>query len=77
MGCSESKDRLPVLLCFFEVRNEQQRNYCIKLKDNFQYEKPIRFQIKSLNGVKFSVQLKIITSSIHNKGKIFFYLVKA
>ena len=59
MGCSESKDALPVLLCFFEVGNKQQQNYCIKLKDNFRHEKSIRFEIKSLTGVGFSVQFKI------------------
>ena len=59
MGCSESKDALPVLLCFFEVENEQQKNYCIRLKDNFKHTKTIRFEIKSLTGVDFSVQFKI------------------
>ena len=59
MGCGESKDKLPTLLCFFEAENENQKNYCIKLKDNFKHEKSIRFEIKSSPGVNFSVQLKI------------------
>ena len=58
MGCSESKDALPVLLCFFEVDNKQQQNYCIRLKDNFRHEKSIRFEIKSLTGVDFLFNLK-------------------
>ena len=63
MGCNESKDQLPTLLCFFETGNEEQKQYCLKLKDNFRHEKPIRFEIKSSPGVTFSVQLKY-------KGKI-------
>ena len=63
MGCSESKDQLPTLLCFFETGNEEQKLYCLKLKDNFQHEKPIRFEIKSSPGLSFCVQLKY-------KGKI-------
>ena len=59
MGCSESKDQLPTLLCFFETGNEEQKQYCLKLKDNFQHEKPIRFEIKSSPGVSFSIQFRI------------------
>ena len=58
MGCGESKDKLPVLLCFFETGREDQKNYCIKLKDNFKHEKAIRFEIKSSPGVTFSIQFK-------------------
>ena len=59
MGCGESKEKLPTLLCFFETGNEEQKNYCIKLKDNFKHEKPIRFEIKSSPGVNFSIKFKI------------------
>ena len=59
MGCDETKEKLPTLLCFFEMNNEQQKNYCLKLKDNFKHEKPIRFEIKSSPGVNFCVQFKI------------------
>ena len=58
MGCDETKD-LPALLCFFEAGNEDQKNYCLKLKDNFQHNKRIRFEIKSLMGIKFSIKFKI------------------
>ena len=64
MGCNESKDQYPTLLCFFETGNEEQKQYCIKLKDNFQHEKPIRFEIKSSPGVTFSVQFRV-------KGKVY------
>ena len=59
MGCDESKDSLPVLMCFFEVGNEQQKNYCLQLKDNFHHVKSVRFEIKSLAGVNFSIQFKL------------------
>ena len=56
--CSESKD-IPELLCFFETDREDQKNYCIKLKDNFKHEKTIQFKINSSPGVNFCVQFKI------------------
>ena len=59
MGCSDSKDQLPTLICFFETGNEEQKSYCLKLKDNFRYEKSIRFEIKSSPGIPFSIKLKI------------------
>ena len=60
MGCDETKDaNYSVLLCFFEVGNEEQKNYCLRLKDSFQHEKAIRFEIKSTPGVPFSIKFKL------------------
>jgi len=59
MGCCGSKDKYPTLICFFETKNEEQKNYCIKLKDKFKNEKTIRFEIKSVPGTPFSIQFKI------------------
>ena len=60
MGCDESKDtNYPLLLCFFETGREDQRDYCIKLKDNFRHEQSIRFQISSPPEVRFSIQFKV------------------
>jgi len=60
MGCDESKDvNYPVLLGFFEPGNEEQKAYCLKLKDNFKHEQSIRFQISSPPGVNFSIQFKV------------------
>ena len=70
MGCDETKDKLPTLLCFFQMDNEKQKNYCLKLKDSFKHEKPIRFEIKSSPGVNFSVQFKI-KGQIHKIQTIF------
>jgi len=70
MGCGESKEKLPTLLCFFETGNEEQKNYCIKLKDNFKHEKPIRFEIKSSPGVNFSIKFKI-KEKVYNIESVF------
>ena len=60
MGCDNAKEKnYPVLLCFFETGNEEQKQYCIHLKDNFKHEKAIRFEIKSSPGVEFSVKFKL------------------
>ena len=60
MGCcGGKKDKYPTLICFFESKNEEQKEYCIKLKDNFKSEKIIRFEIKSLPNVPFKIQFKI------------------
>ena len=65
MGCGESKDQLPTLLCFFETGREDQKAYCLKLKDNFRHEKAIRFEIKSSPGVPFSIKFKY-KGKLHN-----------
>ena len=57
MGCSETKD-MPNLLFVFEPQNEQQKNYCIKLKDSLQPEKPIKFEVKSFKNSNYSIKLK-------------------
>ena len=60
MGCKEIGDKdFPVLICFFEPNNDQQKEYCLKLKDNFQHEKSIRYEIRSTADNKFAIQLKI------------------
>jgi len=70
MGCGESKNQLPTLLCFFENGNEQQKDYCLKLKDQFRHEKPIRFEIKSTPGVNFSIKFRV-NGKIHNIQSVF------
>ena len=60
MGCGETKEtNYPTLICLFKTGDEEQKNYCIKLKDNFQHAKSIRFEIKSLPDTEFLIQLKI------------------
>ena len=60
MGATDNKEyNMPVLLCFFEPGNEEQKQYCIKLKDNFSNEEAIRFEIKIQPGAKFSISFKL------------------
>lgn len=66
MGCTETKDtKIPALICFFEMGNTQQKEYCLKLKDNFKHEKSIRFEIKSLPDYPFSIKFQI-NGQIHD-----------
>ena len=60
MGCKEVGDKeVPVLICFFEPNNDSQKSYCLNLKDNFQHEKTIKYEIRATAENKFSIQLKI------------------
>ena len=60
MGCNEVKDaNLPVLMCYFEPNNESQKEYCLKLKDNFHHEQSIKYEIKSTADNPFCVKFKI------------------
>ncbi len=60
MGCSESKDtQLPTLICFYEMENKEQKNYCIKLKDNYNGNKPIKYDMKSIPQIPFGIKLRI------------------
>lgn len=64
MGCSESKDApIATLVCFCEVDNQEQKNYCLKLKENYVGEKPIKYEIKQIPQIPFGIKLRI-------KGKI-------
>ena len=57
MGSAQANEQ-PTLICFYETGNEEQKKYCIKLKDNWKHEKGIKFDIKSVPQVKFSVKFK-------------------
>ena len=60
MGCNEIKGKnYPVILFVFEDKNEDQKNYCIKLRDNFYHKQTVRYEIKSYINSTFSIKLKI------------------
>ena len=60
MGCNQTKDSSsPTLLCFCELNNEEQKQYCIKLINNFKHEKTIKYEIKSVPQVPFSIGIRI------------------
>ena len=56
-NCNNVKNiNYPTLLCYFEIGNEEQKNYCLKLKDNFHHEKTIRFEILSRPDINFTIK---------------------
>ena len=61
MGCNETKSKifLPKLICHFEPGNERQQNYCLKLRDNFNHPRSIRYVIYSMDQVTFSIKLQL------------------
>ena len=59
MGCEETKDQLPTLLCFYETENNEQKNYCLKLKENYRGSKNIRYEIKQIPQIPFGIKLRI------------------
>ena len=62
MGCKEVNDptaNLPTLICTFEPKNQAQKQYCIKLKDNFNYPTSVKYEIKAYAGSTFSITLQI------------------
>ena len=60
MGCDELKGKnYPIILFTFEYDNEVQKNYCLKLKDNYVHNRTIRYDIKSNESTSFSIKLKI------------------
>ena len=62
MGCKEVNDptaNLPTLICTVEPKNEAQKQYCIKLKDNFNYPTSVKYEIKACAGSTFNIMLAI------------------
>ena len=62
MGCKEVNDptaNLPTLICTVEPKNEAQKQYCIKLKDNFNYPTSVKYEISAYAGSTFNILLVI------------------
>ena len=62
MGCKEVNDptaNLPTLICTVEPKNEAQKQYCIKLKDNFNYPTSVKYEIRAYAGSTFNILLVI------------------
>ncbi len=54
---NEIISNIPLLICLYESGNEEQKEYCIKLKDNFKHEKTINYEIESKENVPFCIQI--------------------
>ena len=62
MGCNEVTDptaNLPTLICTVEPKNEAQKNFCLKLKENFNYPASVKYEIKAYAGSTFNILLVI------------------
>ena len=62
MGCKEVVDptaNLPTLICIVEPKNENQKNYCLKLKESFNYPNSVKYEIKAYAGSTFNILLVI------------------
>ena len=59
MGCANTKDvQTPTLICFYEADKKEQKNYCLKLKENYNGNKPIKYEIKQIPQVPFGIKLR-------------------
>ena len=56
---SERPPMKPTLICFFEHGNEEQKNYCIKLRNNIKFPIDIGYEIKSFKEDIFSIQFML------------------
>ena len=50
---------LPTLICFFSPGDENQKEYCLKIKDNFKHRKKIRYIIESTPDNSFCIKFQI------------------
>ena len=56
MGCEETKEaNYLLLLCYFEVNKEKQKDFCIKLRDSCEHDKGIKYEIRSIQTEPFAI----------------------
>jgi hypothetical protein len=55
----ENVEELPKLTCIFEPDNEEQKNYLLQMKDNFNPEYNVKYLIKSGPDEIYTVKLEI------------------
>ena len=58
MGCSEAKN-IPSLICLFEPQNENQKSYCLKLREQLHPSRDIRYEIRSRLNATFQIQFTV------------------
>ena len=59
-GCAEVKDptqNLPTIVCTIENGNDNQKQYCLNLRDNFNYPKSVKYEIKANATSTFIIML--------------------
>ena len=50
---------LPKITCFVESRNEQQKNYCMNVRDRLKPKNTVMYEIKSYPGSTFQIFLTL------------------
>ena len=59
MGCTKTNEaNIPFLFCNIEKGNEEQKNFCLKIKDSYKHSKTIKCEIKASDN-PFFIKLKI------------------
>ena len=59
MGCTKTNEtNFPFLLCNIEKRNEEQKIFCLKIRDTYENPKSIKYEIKTSDN-PFFIKLKI------------------
>ena len=69
--CKDKEIFLPELSCFVEANNKEQKSYCIKLRDKFQNEKPIKFRIKRSPHLQFKISFRLLNGKTYKIQDIF------
>ena len=59
MGTSEIKRKKPILFLNFKIDDKKQKNYCLKIIDNYHYTDYVEYAIKASIDTKFSIKLKL------------------
>ena len=55
--CQVEENKYPLLSWNFEFGKEEQKLYCLKLKDNFVHEKTIAYHIRCILNREFQISL--------------------
>jgi len=50
---------IPTLMFYFESHNENQKYFCLKVRDNFKYDYSVKYEIKSTLEDTFLIQVEI------------------
>ena len=56
---NKNDESKPTLIALYETGNQEQKEYCNKIVDNFKTNKNVKFQIKSIQYVPFSIRFRV------------------
>ena len=59
-SCGKSRSHeQPTIICFYDFGDDSQKDYCLKLRDNFKHSKTVKYEIKCSPGVPFCIKFKM------------------